>query len=81
MTIPANNAKDVLKCSVPESLFVQVSIQLVRVSSLKEGVRTVVFLVNGSEQHVNVKDTGGKFVFEGPMADTSDSTQVSISCE
>lgn len=51
-----------------------VKIELLRVGSLNKGVRSVVFkLTNSSsgvseEQSVDVKDSGGVFVFDGPMA-------------
>jgi pyruvate carboxylase len=51
---------------------VAVTVEMKRVGPLKAGsLRTVVLAVNGHEQHVEVKDSSGKFVFEGPMADTS----------
>jgi len=57
--------------------YVSVSIQLLSVSSLKKGKRQVKFLINGVEQPVvEVKDSTGKFVFQGPMADASDPNQV-----
>ena len=80
MSVPSTLSADVLKSKGPDdAAFVQISIQLVRVAPLKEGHRNVTFLVNGSEQHVNVKDSTGKFVFDGPIADASDSTHVSTS--
>ena len=55
---------------------IKVTIVLERISPLKEKHRTVIFKVNGKEQHVNVKDTSGVFVFEGPMAVSSDNNQI-----
>ena len=56
---------------------VAVTVEMKRVGPLKAGsLRTVVLAVNGHEQHVEVKDSSGKFVFEGPMADASKPGQV-----
>lgn len=77
MTVPSHLAKDALKCNGPdEAGFVQINVQLLRVSPLKENHRTVIFLVNGSEQHVSVKDSTGKFVFEGPMVSGNNNAEV-----
>ena len=54
----------------------KVDISLKRVGPLKDGKRLVVFGVNDTEQHIEVKDSTGAFVFEGPMADASDDTQL-----
>jgi hypothetical protein len=35
-------------------------------------------MVNGNEQSVDVKDTSGVFIFEGPMADASNPNHVII---
>lgn len=48
---------------------VAVTVELKRVSALKEGKRSVVWAVNGAEQICEVKDNSGKFVYSGPMAD------------
>jgi len=50
-----------------------VTVKLLRVGSLQKGHRNVVFSVNNGEEehHVNVKDTSGKFVFAGKMANES----------
>lgn len=53
-----------------------ITVTLERISSLKDRHRTVVFRVNGKEQHVQVKDTSGVFVFEGPMASNSDPAHI-----
>lgn len=79
MSVPVDLAEDALKIktvSETEAGFVNVTVECLRVSSLKDSHRLVTFSVNGQEQHHNVKDTGGKFVFEGAMADTTDATQV-----
>lgn len=55
---------------------IEVNIALKRVGPLKDRFREVVFSVSGNEQVVKVKDTTGVFVFEGPMADASDSNSV-----
>jgi pyruvate carboxylase len=55
---------------------INVMITLERISPLKDRHRTVVFRINGKEQHVSVKDTSGAFVFEGPMANNADSTHI-----
>ena len=77
MNAPAALLSHILKDSssnsnskaVTDTELVEVTIELKRVGPLKEGKRTVVFAVNGtSEQHVDIKDSTGAFVFEGPMA-------------
>jgi pyruvate carboxylase len=49
-----------------------VTVAMERIGPLKDRHRSVVFRVEGKEQHVLVKDTSGAFVFEGEMASTSD---------
>ena len=77
MKVPAQLASHILKEAPTASAaaadeFVDVSIEMKRVGPLKEGKRTVVFSVNGKgEQHVDVKDSTGAFVFDGPMANTA----------
>ncbi len=56
--------------------FTNIDISLMRVGPLKEGKRLVVFGINDTEQHVEVKDSTGAFVFEGPMADATDECQI-----
>jgi len=51
--------------------FEDVAITLVRVGPVKKGMRTLVFKVGGTEQHVEVKEPGGEDEFDGPMADPS----------
>lgn len=54
-----------------------IEILLSRVSPLKEGKRICTFLINGSQVHdVTVKDSSGKFVYEGAMAVAGDPTTV-----
>ena len=55
---------------------VDVTIELTRVGPLQKGHRNVSFSVNGKEQSVNIKDSTGTFVFDGPMADSSNSSHV-----
>ena len=55
-------------------------IRLSRVCPLKEGKRAVVFQINGSIVHeVSVKDSSGKFVYEGAMATPGDVSTVGFS--
>eukprot|EP00605_Chrysophyceae_sp_TOSAG23-4_P002843 GSChrysophyteH1.ASY1.ANO1.3131.1 assembled CDS len=42
----------------------------------EKGHRNVSFSVNGKEQSVSIKDSTGAFVFDGPMADSSNSSHV-----
>jgi pyruvate carboxylase len=59
------------------SMKVTVQVEMRRVGPLKAGsMRTVVLAVNGKEQHVEVKDSSGKFEFTGPMADASKQGQL-----
>lgn len=52
-------------------------IKLTRVCPLKDGKRIVAFLINGSIVHeVPVKDSSGKFVYEGAMAAPGDTSMV-----
>jgi len=76
MSVPGALSEDVLKSRGPQEGFVQVQVECLRVSALKDSHRLVTVAVNGVEQHHNVKDTGGKFVFDGPMADPADVSQV-----
>mmetsp|Transcript_13785 Transcript_13785/g.44957 ORF Transcript_13785/g.44957 Transcript_13785/m.44957 type:complete len:1276 (-) Transcript_13785:333-4160(-) len=53
------------------------TITLKRVGPLKAGrMRTVVFDVDGAEQHVEVKQPAAEGEFDGPMADAADPTHV-----
>lgn len=75
--------------SVPASIvnnneLFNVRVELQRVSAIAQGHRTVTFkiqvfssnaIVHGETQSVEVKDTGGVFVFEGPMADPKKPTK------
>jgi pyruvate carboxylase len=69
MLVPAEILVDVTKTAATSPDQVNVSIELIRVCPLKEGKRKVIFSVNGIEQHFDVKDTSGAFIFEGEMAD------------
>ena len=52
-------------------------VSLIRVGPLKGGNRTVSFMINGSAVHdVTVKDSTGKFVYEGALATPGDATTV-----
>lgn len=77
MTIPSGISADVLKIA-PENAHdeVVVTVELRRVCPLKEGKRKVIFAVNGREQHFDVKDNTGAFVFEGEMADPKNLDQI-----
>ena len=55
---------------------INVQITLDRVCPLKDRHRNVIFRVNGKEQHVNIKDNSGSFVFEGAMADAMNDNHV-----
>ena len=56
---------------------VDVTLELKRVGPLKKDrMRTVVFAVNGKEQHVEVKNPAAEGEFDGPMADPADATHV-----
>lgn len=69
MTVPASLASHILKDSLSSDKPVEVFVELKRVGPLKDGKRTVMFGVNGkSEQHADIKDSTGVFVFDGPMA-------------
>ena len=54
---------------------VEASVELLRVGPVQKGKRTVYFRVSegevSEEQTAEVQDSGGVFVFEGPMADAS----------
>jgi acetyl-CoA carboxylase carboxyl transferase alpha subunit len=53
-----------------------VNIVLRRVGPLREGKRQVVFGVDGKDQSFDIKDSTGVFVFDGPMADTKNTSHV-----
>ena len=74
MKVPSGLVSHILKdAAVAASSaepFVEVEVELRRVGPLKEGKRTVVFGINKTtEQSVDIKDSTGAFVFDGPMAD------------
>lgn len=73
-------ANEVLKSpntpEINEDNLVDVHISMERIGPLKDRHRTVVFLVNGKEQHARVKDTSGAFVFDGPMANAANKNEV-----
>lgn len=76
-------AEDIKASAVKANGHYSVRVELQRVSAISQGKRSVVFTVQllsaqtGSKpvysetQQVDVKDTGGVFVFEGPMADAA----------
>jgi pyruvate carboxylase len=70
------NIKDISALPKDKDGKVTVNIALRRVGPLKDRFREVVFSVSGNDQIAKVKDTTGVFVFEGPMVDASDSSQV-----
>ncbi len=62
-----------------------VSVTLSRVSALKEGKRTITWLLHNQshadvagEQVVEITDNTGKFVFAGPMADPAVPSEVTV---
>ena len=82
VTLPASELSHLL-LTVPAEVSaaeVTLKLELVRVSSLAKGKRTVAFRITNSAlkidetQTVDVKDNNGVFVFEGPMADASKSS-------
>jgi pyruvate carboxylase len=77
MTMPAAFASDVCKthATAASGLFTA-SVELRRVCPLKEGKRKVIFAINGKEQHFDVNDNSGAFVFEGAMADPKNFNQI-----
>jgi pyruvate carboxylase len=84
MKVPARFAKADALVVLPEGVseesmeMVDITVELQRVGPLKEGsMRTVFFAINSKHQQFDVKDSSGKFVFEGPMADSSKPGEVS----
>ena len=69
-TVPSSILADITKSSSTQGFEIEssITIELLRVCPLKNGKRTVVFTVNNEEQHHDVKDTSGVFVFSGEMA-------------
>lgn len=53
-------------------------LKLTRVSPLQRGSRAVVWSVDGREVSVLVQDKSNVFVFDGPMADSSQPGQVQL---
>jgi pyruvate carboxylase len=86
MKAPALFAKADALATLPEGtvetsteVVVDVTVELLRVGPLRAGsMRTVYFKVNGRPQQMDVKDSSGKFVFDGPMADSSKPGQVPL---
>lgn len=85
MTIPNALAKDLLTKEVVVTAdrdSSDVRVELVRVSALHKGTRTVTYkitqLASGTEetQSTEVKDSGGVFVFAGPMADATKESHI-----
>lgn len=83
MTIPSSELSHAL-LTVPSGVGadnVSLRYELVRVSSVAKGKRTVVFKISNTDmkvdetQSVEIKDSCGVFVFEGPMADPSKSNK------
>jgi pyruvate carboxylase len=77
MTMPSSVVADVAKASPAGSGdLCEVAVELRRVCPLKDGKRKVIFAINGVEQHFDIKDTSGAFVFEGDMADPKNTNEV-----
>lgn len=78
MDFPSKYSKDIFYEDTVSNNddMITVNIECKRVGPLKDTKRQVVFSVNGKEQHVYVKDSSGKFVFEGPMADVNKSSDI-----
>ena len=76
MTVPAKLMSDITKIPETDEQEGHVAIELKRVCPLKDGQRKIVFEVNGKEQHCDIKDSSGAFVFEGPMADPANVNHV-----
>eukprot|EP00798_Chlamydomonas_sp_ICE-L_P018203 gene18203-24646_t len=55
---------------VSDAEWVDVTVEMTRIEGLSRGSRKVWFNINGKTQVVEVKDSSGKFVFSGPMANT-----------
>ena len=73
--VPASEVKDALVTCGGASA--DVNITLKRIGPLKGGnMRSILFTVNGKEQQHEVKDSSGKFEFEGPMADSKKAGQI-----
>jgi len=79
VTIPTSELSHIL-LTVPSAVTtanVSLKFELVRVSSLSKGKRSVVFKITNADlkidesQSVDIKDSNGVFVFEGPLADPS----------
>lgn len=74
-SVPASEVKDALVSCAGASA--DVCITLKRIGPLKGGnVRSILFTVNGKDQQHEVKDSSGKFEFEGPMADSKKAGQI-----
>jgi pyruvate carboxylase len=73
--VPASEVKDALVSCTGASA--DVCITLKRIGPLKGGnMRSILFTVNGKDQQHEVKDSSGKFEFEGPMADSKKAGQI-----
>ena len=81
LTVPCSILGDITKKPITDDLATEysVTIELLRVCPMKDWKRTVVFSVNDEEQHFDVKDTTGTFVFLGEMANSKDPKHV-IDC-
>jgi pyruvate carboxylase len=74
-SVPASEVKDALVSCAGASA--DVCITLKRIGPLKGGnMRSILFTVNGKDQQHEVKDSSGKFEFEGPMADSKKAGQI-----
>ena len=77
--VPAALAADLVQVQDLAQESVQVNVSLLSVGPLRGGQRLVKFSVNSVEHGIEVKDSTGKFVFTGPIADASDANQVTVS--
>ena len=89
MTLPVSSLTDLFITDLSQRQWVnekvEVKVELVRVGPLSKGSRSVYVRLSiignddtalfSEEQSVEVKDSGGVFVFEGPMADASNPLQ------
>jgi len=77
MKVPAvlSDSNLILDKNTPVEI-VDMTVEMRRVGPLKDRHRTVTIAINGLEESFDIKDSSGKFVFEGPMANPADSKQI-----
>ena len=74
--VPSEAARDALVACEADAVC-SVTVSLKRVGPLRGGnMRSVLFAVNGKEQQHDIKDSSGKFEFEGPMAESGKAGQM-----